>query len=71
MKWLPVDGSVQHGVGACGRRYSVVNANSQHWIAYELGATIGIELGVAGNDDKAREICEDHERYIESQRRRA
>ena len=71
MKWLPVDGSVQHGIGAAGRRYSVVQANSQDFVAYELGSTTGIDLGTKPTVEEAREVCEDRERYMESMRRRA
>ena len=71
MKWLPVNGSVQHGIGAGGRRYSVVEANSKDFVAYELGATTGIDLGTKPSAEEAREVCEDRERYMESLRRRA
>ena len=73
MKWLPVDGSVQHGIGACGRRYSVVNATSQHWVAYQLaiGVGIGEDLGTRDSEEGARGLCEDRERDLEALRRRA
>ena len=71
MKWLPVDGSIQHGIGAGGRRYSVVEANSQHFVAYELQGAVGEDLGNRSNPEDARELCEERERTHEALRRRA
>ncbi len=58
MKWLSPNGAVQHSAD---HRYAVVQATEGNWIAYALGPTTGQELGLAGTDGKAREICEGHE----------
>jgi hypothetical protein len=73
MKWLPVDGSVQHGIGANGRRYSVVQANSEDYVAYQLalGIAIGEDLGSRKSEEGARGLCEDRERDLEALRRQA
>jgi hypothetical protein len=71
MKWLPVDGSVQHGLGAGGRRYSVVQANSEDYVAYELMGTTGEDLGNRKSEQGARELCEERENLHVSLQRRA
>lgn len=66
MKWLPPEGSTQRT--SCGN-YCVVEAVTDHWIAYQLGPTTGEDLGWAPTAEEAREICEDRERYLQSVRR--
>jgi hypothetical protein len=57
MKWDKPSGSTQHSSDG---RYAIVQANSQDWIAYQLHATTGKDLGRADSDEKARELCESH-----------
>lgn len=59
MKWERPQGSIQRTADG---RYEVQWVNSEQWVAYELGPTTGIELGVAKSDDAGRQLCEDHER---------
>lgn len=58
MKWDKPNGSTQHTVD---RRYCIVQAVEGTWIAYELGPTIGNEIGMKPTDAEAREVCEDYE----------
>jgi hypothetical protein len=68
MKWLPPAGSTQGT--ACGR-YVIVQANSQHWVAYDIGArTAAQEIGTRGNDADARALCEAAERALMASARR-
>jgi hypothetical protein len=55
MKWQPMMGSTQYSAD---KRYCIVRANQQQWVAYKLGPTTGQELGVAVDEDAARRICE-------------
>lgn len=59
MKWEKPNGSRQ---GTVDGKYVIVQATEHNWIAYELGPTAGVELGVKPTDEQARQICEDHER---------
>lgn len=59
MKWLNPNGATQH---TADHRYAVVQATEHNWVAYELGPTTGVELGVKPTDEQARQVCEDHER---------
>lgn len=70
MKWAKPDGGVQWTVD---KRYSIVQATETGpiWYAYDMGPTTGIELGRTNSDELARDLCEDHERYIQAQRKRA
>lgn len=68
MKWLPPNGSTQHSAD---HKYAVVEAVTAHFVAYQLGPTTGEDLGWGPTDADAREICEDRERYLQSQRKRA
>ncbi len=69
MKWLPPTGSTQSTEDG---RYSIVKANSQDWIAYEITPfATGNELGKAGNDVGARQLCEEREIQMVALRRRA
>ncbi len=68
MKWLPPNGSSQ---GSADGRYVVVQANSQHWIAYDIaGGTTAREIGVRGNDCDARALCEGAERALMAETRK-
>lgn len=69
MKWLPATGSTQ---GTEDKRYVIVKANSQDWVAYELTPLqTGLELGVTDTDERARALCEEHENMLVSLRKRA
>jgi hypothetical protein len=57
VKWAEPNGSVQFSAD---KRFSIVKANSQHWIAYEMAYTTARELGVKPTDTEARQCCEDH-----------
>lgn len=58
MKWLTAAGATQHSSDG---RYCVVEANAQHWIAYEMHSTTATELGVRDSASKARVCCEAEE----------
>lgn len=66
MKWLTPDGSKQTTADG---KYAVVEAVTDHFVAYQLGPTTGEDLGWAATSEEAREICEDRERYLQSVRR--
>ncbi len=66
MKWDPPVGSSQHTADG---KYAVVEAVTDHFVAYQLGPTTGEDLGWAATAEDAREICEDRERYLQSVRR--
>jgi hypothetical protein len=66
VKWLPSEGSKQTTADG---KYAVVEAVTEHFIAYQLGPTTGEDLGWAATAEDAREICEDRERYLNSVRR--
>ena len=68
MKWLTPVGSTQTTADG---QYAVVEAITDHFIAYQLGPTTGEDLGWSPTQEGGREICEDHERYLQSQRKRA
>jgi hypothetical protein len=60
MKWDKPNGSTQHSAD---KRYVVVQANSQDWIAYRLtGFATGEEVGTRKSEEAARQACEDHAR---------
>lgn len=61
MKWLPPNLPVQYSAD---KRYCIVRATENNWIAYELGPTTGIDLGTRNTVERARELCEDHERDL-------
>jgi len=66
VKWNRPTGSVQQ---TADDRFCIVQATEHNWVAYELGPTTGVELGVKPTDEQARQVCEDHER--QAMRRRA
>lgn len=68
MKWLPPNGSTQHSADG---KYAVVQAVTEHFVAYQLGPTTGDDLGWSPTAEGARDMCEDRERYLQSQRKRA
>ena len=68
MKWEKPNGSVQQT--ACGR-YVIVQANSQDWVAYQMGFTYANDLGTCKSDEKARECCEAHEKQLIDAHRRS
>ena len=68
MKWLPPDPPVQH---TADRRYCIVHATENNWIAYELGPTTGVDLGSRPTDEGARQLCEEHEIDMAALRKRA
>lgn len=61
MKWLPPAGSTQMTSDG---KYCIVQANSQHWVAYEMHATTATELGVRETDLKARACCEAYDAQV-------
>jgi hypothetical protein len=68
VKWDKPAGSTQHSADG---RYAIVQANSQDWVAYELHATTGKELGRSDYDEEARKICETHEAQLQAPHRRS
>ncbi len=68
MKWEKPAGSTQHSSDG---RYAIVKANNQDWIAYQLNATTGKDLGRAESDEKARALCESHESQLIAAHRRS
>lgn len=68
MKWDKPTGVTQHTVD---RRYCIVHAVESIWIAYQLGPTTGKDLGEANTDERARDLCERHERENVAPRKRA
>ena len=67
MKWEKPQGSTQHTTDG---RYCIVQANSQHWVAYEMtpfGAAK--DLATKPTDAEARTVCEDYEREMVAMRR--
>ena len=69
MKWLPPNGSTQHTADG---RYAVVQATSQHWVAYKLTPYgTGEDLGNKPTDADARGLCESHEAELVRRMRRA
>lgn len=68
MKWEKPNGSTQYSAD---RKYAVTEAITDIFVAYELGSTTGIELGMAHTAEEARSICEDHEIQMVALRRRA
>lgn len=59
MKWDKPTGAVQYSTN---RAFCVVKANTQSWIAYQMGATTAEDLGTKSTDREARELCEVRER---------
>lgn len=68
MKWDKPNGSVQQT--SCGR-YVIVQANSQDWVAYQMGYTHAKDLGSRKSDEEARQCCEDHESQLVAAHRRS
>lgn len=68
MKWDKPTGAVQY---SSNRAYCVVQANSQNWIAYQMGITTAEDLGTTDTDERARALCEERENRSESARRKA
>lgn len=68
MKWAKPVGSTQ---GTVDGRYMIVQANTQHWVSYRMGHTVAKDLGTSNSDEKARELCEAHERGLIQQRKSA
>lgn len=66
MKWDKPTGAVQYSAD---RAYCVVQANSQHWIAYQMGITTAEDLGTTDTDERARALCEERENGRLSSRR--
>jgi hypothetical protein len=63
MKWDEPNGAVQFSAD---KKFSVVKANSQHWVAYEMAYTTAKELGVKLTDSEARQCCEDRRAQIDA-----
>lgn len=68
MKWEKPTGSVQQSTDG---RYVIVQANSQHWVAYLMGYTCASDLGTRDSDLKARALCEAHEAQLTAAHRRS
>ncbi len=68
MKWDKPTGSVQQT--SCGR-YVIVQANSQDWVAYQMGFTCANDVGTRNSDAAARECCEEHEKQLIAAHRRS
>ena len=68
MKWDKPDGAVQH---TADKRYFIMEANSQQWVAYAKAFGAGTELGVKPTDEEARQVCEDHDRLLIAARQTA
>lgn len=68
MKWDKPNYPTQHTTD---RRYCIVQATEENWIAYRLGLTTGEELGVKSTDEEARQVCECHEREMLQRRKLA
>lgn len=68
MKWEKPQGATQHTTDG---RYVIVQANTQHWVAYELHATTAKDLGTRTTDEAAREVCEAYEAQLTSAHRRS
>lgn len=68
MKWDKPNGSVQQT--SCGR-YVIVQANSQDWVAYQMGYTCANDLGTRKSYEEARQCCEDHESQLVASHRRS
>lgn len=68
MKWEKPTGSVQQSTDG---RYVIVQANSQHWVAYLMGSTCASDLGTRDSDLKARALCEAHEAQLTAAHRRS
>lgn len=68
MKWLPPAGSTQHSADG---RYVIVQANTQHWVAYQLHSTTATELSVKPTDAEARTVCDTHESQLIAARKSA
>jgi hypothetical protein len=60
MKWEKPNGSTQRTSDS---RYGIVEANSQHWVAYHYTPfNTAVDLGTRSTDELARQCCEDHAR---------
>jgi len=68
MKWDKANGSVQQSADG---RYVIVQANSQDWVAYQMGYTCAKDLGTRDSDLKARGLCEAHEAQLVAAHRRS
>lgn len=68
MKWDKQNGSVQQTADG---RYVVVQANSQDWVAYQMGWTCAKDLGTRPSDEEARKLCETHEAQLQTAHRRS
>lgn len=69
MKWDKPTATVQWSAD---KRYLVVEANSQDWVAYEATPfVVATELGVKPSAEEARKCCEDHEALVVSMKKRA
>lgn len=66
MKWDKPTGAVQYSAN---RAYCVVQANSQDWVAYQMGITTAEDLGTRDSDERARALCEERENTLVSRRR--
>jgi len=69
MKWDKPNGAVQHTTD---KRYCVIQATEGNWIGYEL-TPFGTsrDLCVEPTDEKARELCEQHENMLVGHTRRS
>lgn len=52
-------------------KYSAVRATDQHWVAYQMGPTTAEDLGTRQTSLEARQLCEDHETYLQNLGKRA
>lgn len=69
MKWDKPTATVQWSAD---KRYLIVEANSQDWVAYEATPFVtAMELGVKRSAEEARQCCEAHEALLVSMRKRA
>lgn len=57
MKWDKITPPTQHSAD---RKYCIVQATQEHWIAYRIGSTTGEEIGKGSDDSGARQVCERH-----------
>lgn len=57
MKWDKITPPTQHSAD---RKYCIVQATQEHWIAYRIGSTTGEEIGKGSDDEGARQVCERH-----------
>ncbi len=68
MKWDKPTGSIQQTKDG---RYLIIQANSQHCVAYDLNSyDAPKELGVKSTDAEARTLCDLHETRLQAEHRR-